>query len=131
MKNESKKIGIWMDHTNANLMEFSQNPILTSTIHSKFTHQVKEHSLSKNENLMHNKEQQQQGAYYKQLADVIKNYGEVLVFGPTEAKDELLNTLKADNNFKNLKIKIEQTDKMTENQQHAYVKNHFSKNIIY
>lgn len=131
MKNESKKIGIWMDHTNANLMEFSQNPILTSTIHSKFTHQVKEHSLSKNENLMQNKEQQQQGAYYKQLADVIKNYGEVLVFGPTEAKDELLNTLKADNNFKNLKIKIEQTDNMTENQQHAYVKNHFSKNIIY
>jgi ADP-heptose:LPS heptosyltransferase len=131
MKSESKKLGIWMDHTAAHLMEFTQDPIKTTTINSKFTHQVKEHSLSRSENLMHNKEQHQQNAYYKKLGDVIKNYGEILLFGPTEAKMELSNMLKADHNFKDTKIKIEQTDKMTENQQHAYVKNHFSKTNLY
>ncbi len=126
-----KKLGIWMDHTSAHLMEYTQEPITTTTIKSKFTHQVKEHSLSKSEHMMHNKEQHQQATYYKELGEVIKNYGEILLFGPTEAKIELSNMLKADHNFKDLKMKIEQTDKMTENQQHAFVKNHFSKTNIY
>ena len=46
---------------------------------------------------MHNKEQQQQTAYFKQLADVIKNYDAVVLFGPTDAKAQLYNILKADN----------------------------------
>ena len=121
-----KKLGIWMDHSSAHLMEFTTDPIKTEVIASKFTSQEKEHSLTKGENLMHNKEQQQQGAFYKKLGEAIIGYDEVLLFGPTSAKAELLNTLREDHHFDKTKIDVLQADKMTENQQHAFVKDHFS-----
>jgi hypothetical protein len=123
-----KKLGIWMDHSNAHLMEFENAASGSKTIESPFTHQVKEDSLEKSEHLMHNKEQQQQAAYYKQLGEVIKNYEEVLLFGPTDAKTELLNSLKKDHHFDNIKIEIKQADKLSENQQHAFVREYFSTN---
>ncbi len=122
-----KRLGIWMDHSNAHLMELTIDPMKTNTITSTFTHTEKEESLSKNENLMHNKEQQQQSAYYKQLGDAIKNYTDVILFGPTNAKVELFNILKADHLFAKIKIETKQADKMTENQQHAFVKEYFSR----
>jgi nitrogenase subunit NifH len=125
MKTE-KNLGIWMDHSSAHLMEFTTEPIETKIIVSKFTHQEKEHSLEKSENLMHNKEQHQQAEYYKKLGEHIINYTNVLLFGPTQAKNELSNVLKADHRFEKIKIEIQQADKMTENQQHAFVRTHFS-----
>jgi len=123
----AKNLGIWMDHSSAHLMEFTTDPIETTIIESKFTHEEKEFSLGKNENLMHNKQQHQQSEYYKKLGDTIKNYDEVILFGPTNAKTELFNILHADHRFGKIKIKIKQTDKMTENQQHAFVREHFSR----
>ena len=126
----AKNLGIWMDHSSAHLMEFTTDPIETKTIESKFTHLAKEESLKKGEYLMHNKEQHQQSEYYKKLGDIIKNYEGVILFGPTEAKVELFNILKTDHHFKKIKIEVKQADKMTENQQHAFVREHFSKKII-
>ena len=123
----TKKMGIWMDHSNAHLMEFTADVITTDIISSKFTHEEKEQSLSKSENLMHNKEQQQQSAYYNRLGAFIRNYEDVIIFGPTNAKTELFNILRADHNFENIKLEVEQTDKMTQNQQHAFVKDYFSR----
>jgi hypothetical protein len=51
----------------------------------------------------------------------------VLLFGPTNAKVELHNYLKKDLHFKKIKIDIEPTDKMTNNEKDAFVKNHFEK----
>lgn len=123
----AKFLGIWMDHSNAHLMDLTVDPMETKTITSKFTHEVKEESLNKNENLMHNKEQHQQSEYYKQLGDTIKDYNEVILFGPTTAKSELLNILRADHNFENIKIDVKQTDKMNEHEAHAFVRGHFLK----
>jgi hypothetical protein len=121
-----KRLGIWMDHSNAHLIEFEADTKDVKAIESKFTHQEKESSLQRSESLMHNKEQQQQGAYYKQLGEVIKNYDEVILFGPTDAKTELSNLLSADPHFSKIKIEVKQTDKMTENQEQAFVRDHFS-----
>ena len=74
---------------------------------------------------MHTKEQHQQSSYYKKLRDAIKNYQEVVLFGPTDAKNELLNLLKADHLFENIKIEVKHYDKMTENQMHAFVREYF------
>jgi len=123
----AKDLGIWMDHLNAHLMEFTIDPIQTKTITSQFTHEQRENSLGKSENLMHNKEQHQQSEYYKTLGEKIRNYEWVVLFGPTDAKVELYNILKADHRFAKIKIEIKATDKLTENQQHAFVKEHFSK----
>ena len=126
----NKKLGIWMDHQTAHLMEFTSDPIATKTIVSKFSHEVKEMSLLQGEHRMHNKEQHQQAAYYRNLGDTISNYNEVVLFGPTDAKVELFNILRADHLFEKIKIETKQADKMTENQQHAFVKSHFSKKLI-
>ena len=125
----AKKVGIWMDHASAHIIEFTSNPIETKTILSKFTHEEKETSLSKSESLMHNKEQHEQSAYYKKLGETIRNYDEVILFGPTDAKVELFNILKADHHFEKIKVEIKQTDKMTENQQNAFVKSYFSETL--
>jgi len=122
-----KKLGIWMDHSNAHLMEFTNDSIETRIITSKFTHADKMHTLHRSENIMHNKEQHQQSEYYKKLGDAIRNYEEVILFGPTDAKAELFNTLREDHNFAQIKIETQQADKMTENQLHAFVKEHFSR----
>jgi len=122
----AKDLGIWMDHTSANLMEFTADPIETKTIDSKFTHEEKEQTLGKSENRMHNKEQHEQADYYRELGEIIRNYDEVVLFGPTDAKVELYNILKDDHLFAKIKFEVIQADKMTENQQHAFVRKHFS-----
>ena len=124
----SKKIGIWMDSESAHFVELTDESIQDAEIESTFTHEAKGISLGKNENIMHNKEQHQQAAYYKQLGEVIKNYDEVLLLGPTHAKAELVNILKEDHHFDKIKIEVRQADKMTENQLHAFVKEKKKKN---
>ena len=83
--------------------------------------------MGKGESLMHNKEQHQQSEYYKKLGEEIRKFDEVIIFGPTDAKAELFNILKADHRFENINIEVKQADKMTENQKHAFVIEHFSK----
>ena len=84
--------------------------------------------LDKGESMMLNKQKQQQAAYYKKLGEEIMNYDEVILFGPTNAKVELLNMLQTRLHFKKIKIEVAGADKMTENQQHAFVRDYFSKN---
>ena len=122
-----QSLGICMDHANAHLIEFTAERQETRTIPSKFTHNEKGDSLAKSEHTMHNKEQHLQSDYYKHLGDIIKQYDEVLLFGPTNAKSELYNLLKDDHLFEKIKIEVKQSDKMTDNQQHAYVRDYFSR----
>ncbi|HLO43405.1 MAG TPA: hypothetical protein VK175_03660 [Leadbetterella sp.] len=124
-------LGIWMDHTEANLMEYSSDQMVTNTIKSKFTEEVKEESLNKGERGMHAKEKQLKANYYKEIAKEIQNCAGVLIMGPGTAKTELVNTLKEDHHFDKIKIEVQQSFKMTENQQHAYVNEYFSKQYIY
>jgi len=125
----AKDLGIWMDHQTAHLMEFTTDPIQTTTIDSKFTHEEKEQTLARSEKLMHNKEQHEEAYYYKVLAERIRGYDEVLLFGPTDAKVELLHILREDHRFAGINIQVEQADKLTVNQQHAFVKAYFSKRL--
>jgi hypothetical protein len=122
-----RKLGIWMDHASAHLMEFTPDPISTKTIASNFTPAVREAIMRKGEDHMHSKEQALQSDYYHQLGDVIKEYSDLVIFGPTNAKVELYNSLLEDKQLKHITIKMQSAEKMTEKQQHAYVKNYFVK----
>jgi hypothetical protein len=120
-----KKLGIWMDTSTAHVMKLTTADMHTDIVDSAFTNEEREQSLGRSEHIMHNKEQQQQSVYYKLLGDIIATCDDVILFGPTNAKAELFNALKADQHFKNIKIEIQSTDKMTENQEHAFVKAYF------
>jgi stalled ribosome rescue protein Dom34 len=122
----TKKLGIWMDHSIAHLIEFSENSFEIETIETKFTHEEKEKSLAKGESFMHNKEQQSLSDYYNKIAKIILNYDKVLLFGPTNAKTELFNILKEDDRFAKIKMNIKKTDKMNAYQRERFIDEHFS-----
>ena len=122
---KKKCLGIWMDHASAHFMEFTSN-IKTNVFSNTFDHQEKVETLSRSERKMHNKEQQEQNAFYEDIIDYLKPYSEVLIFGPTDAKLELLNLIKANLAFSNIKIAVKNSDKMTDAQEHAFVKDYFT-----
>lgn len=122
----NKKIGIWMDHSSAHIIEFSVNSFEVETIESKFTHLEKEKSLAKGESHLHQKEQHFLADYFKRIAKVILNYDKVILFGPTNAKTELFNYLSEDNRFVKIKIYIEETDKMNAFQRQNFIDDYFS-----
>ena len=121
-----KKLGIWIDHSNAHLTEFTADPMVTKSIGSDFTYQDRQQTIVRSENVMHNKEKQRHTEYYKKLGEEIEHFQEVILFGPTDAKSELLNILKVDHRFADIKIEVKQTDKMTEHQQQAFIREYFS-----
>ena len=71
------------------------------------------------------KEQHLQAEFYKKISQEIFKYDDIIVFGPTDAKLELFNILDTNPLFDRIKIDVKQTDKMTENQELAFVKEYF------
>jgi hypothetical protein len=80
MKN-IRQLGIWLDHSNAYLMEFTNDAILTNRVVSELSNQEAELNHYKGEKLIHKKEQHLQINYYKKIGDIIKKYQEVVLFG--------------------------------------------------
>ncbi|HEY1018651.1 MAG TPA: hypothetical protein VGE25_06630 [Sediminibacterium sp.] len=125
MKN-SRKLGVWMDHAHAHLVEVSNDPMVTSTIQLNIEDTAAGEHPDRGEHQLHNKEQQVQSAFYKQLGEIISKYDKVILFGPTHAKTELFNFLQADKGFADITIEVKQTDKMTAHQEHAFVRDYFA-----
>ena len=122
----TKQLGIWMDHSMAHLTEFKKGTMVSTIIEAEPKTQANEQHLSyHDESHQLNKEQKKLTAYYKKICETILDYDEVLLFGPTEAKNELLNLLKDDHLFADIKITAKPTDKMTEYHQHIFIKDFF------
>lgn len=121
-----KKIGVWMDNSIAHVVEFILVPFEVTIIEAE--QPIQDNSIIIGEKRIHNKELNQHHNYFKKLKEIIAQYDEVLLFGPTNAKTELFNLLKADNHFDAIEIEVKQTDKMTPNQKLAFVGDYFSQN---
>jgi len=121
-----KNLGIWMDHSSANFIDL-ESIKNNHSIASKFTSNTKEEVLNRSEYTMHNKEDQMQEAFYKEISEEVLKYNHVLLFGPTNAKTELHNYLKKNSHFKDIKIDVESADKMTDNEKNVFVRKHFNK----
>lgn len=120
-----KKLGIWMDHSIAYLMEFTTSAFEIKTIESEFHKQKKIQTSSKRDSLMRNKEQQKLFSYYKKISEIIKDYKKVILFGPSNAKVELFDFLSEDERFIKIKFEIKNTDKMTKEQKNSFVMDMF------
>ena len=120
-----KKIAIYMDHFTANIIEYSSTAAVIKVIKSEFNHFEKERILQKGESHLHNKENDMQDIFYKELREELLDYNEVLLFGATTAKTELSNILKLDNKFTNVEIIVKNTDKLSDNEQIAFVNDCF------
>jgi len=123
--NKIKFLGIWMDHSNAFLMELYNHKISSKKIIVK-TNQKEEDNVDSHEIQSHSKEaSQHRAAFFKEISNVIRNYQNVLLFGPTDAKNELYNLLREDHRYENTKFELRNTDKMTEDEMHQYVVEYF------
>jgi hypothetical protein len=122
-----KKIGIWMDHSIAYLMEFTNNPFEIKTIESKFSIDEKKLKSSKISAILINKERHILYDYYNKIAEAIKNYKQIVLFGPSVAKMEFFDLLSEDERFMKIKFEIKETDKMSMHQQHDFILEYFAK----
>lgn len=120
------QLGIYMDHSKAIFLELKDDAILHNSISSDFTKEDKEIALSKSEKLMHNKELHELTHFYKKISDTIRDFQEVLLFGPTEAKNELYNLLKKNHLFDKIKIGVKATDKMEQSEMDVLVLEYFN-----
>lgn len=123
---KNRLLGIWMDHSDAFLMELQNDNIVTNSIISEANRKVREDKWDGHEKGIHTKEQHQQSSYYKKIRDTIVDYQEVVLFGPTDAKSELYNLLRNDHIFENIKIEVLNSDKMTEAQMHTFIREYFN-----
>jgi len=121
----TKQLGIWMDHSIAYVIKLTNGTIETNSIESTPEIQADQQIVYKDESHSLNKEQGLLSSYYRKLGDAILENDEVILFGPTEAKNELLNVIKENHLFDKIKIEVEATDKMTEIQMNTFVKEHF------
>jgi hypothetical protein len=117
----TKRLAIYMDHFTATIIEYVDSAKALKTVQSDFNNFEKEKIIQKGEIHLHNKEQDKQSEFYKKLRDELLEGDEVLLFGPTTAKTELTNILNNDSHFKNRKITLKNTDKLTDKQQIAFV----------
>jgi propanediol utilization protein len=124
MKN-IKQLGIWMDHSNAYLMELTNEIIVTNRVALESTNNEAEFNFYKGEKLIHKKEQHLQLSYYRKIGEVIKKYQDVVLFGPTDAKNELINLVKTDHLFEGIRIEVKNSGKMTEDQMQTFIREYF------
>lgn len=123
---KKRRLGVWVDYADAHLMEFKTEIIELNIIESTFTHQEK--IEDENEHKRKAKEKRKHTKFYKDLSETIKYYDEVVIFGSPESKKELVNILRSDDKFFNIKIEVKDTDNLNENQQNNFVKEYFLKN---
>lgn len=137
-----KKIGVWLDHSKAKLIEIMDGGAEITTVQSPYRRRVRipgEDSsnietrfgyniFSNSEFKVHQKKQNEVTSYYKDLEKRLQKYDMILLFGPTLAKSELSNFLSENKKFASKKIIQKNSDKMTENEMAAFVRKHFEKN---
>ena len=121
----TKQLGIWMDHSIAHLIKLTNGTVEENTTESQPEVQGEVQIVYKDESHSLNKEQGRLSFYYKELGDAILEYEDVILFGPTDAKNELMNVLKENHLFDKIKIEVKSADKMTETERTIFVKEYF------
>lgn len=137
-KNIDRKVGVWLDHSQAHFIDFSKGPVVVETAFSDKEMQVRfsgeqgtgtklgNKRSTNSEHHQHNREQEHLHEYFNMLADRLKNYDDIFLFGSTTAKDELYNKLMADKQFNSKTINVKSADHLTENQMIAETKKFFN-----
>ena len=122
---KKNRLGIWMDHSQANLITCDNGAIPVKTIYNTRMHIAKEQALSKVKEVVHIGTHKHQNTFFKDLQDEIILYSDVILFGPTDDKMELFNMLRADIRFDRITIEVAAAEKMTDSQKNAFIKSHF------
>jgi stalled ribosome rescue protein Dom34 len=125
-----RRMGVWMDYESAYLIELMPLRVDAIVLKSKTSNPAKKRKSTVNADSERKKQEELLLIFNKKIANEISKYGHVVLFGPTEAKTDLMEFLKTEHTFKDIKIETEETEKMNDNQKHAFVKNYFTQKIF-
>lgn len=137
-----RQIGVWIDYGHAIVIGYDKGNVeIVETILSpleklrredgegndstKFTPNP-EHA-SNNEHKKHNIAQNEINEYLKTLEQKLRPYKELLLFGPGKAKEQLRNKLQQNKSYDGKWFAVHNSDKMTQNQLLAYVREFYKK----
>ena len=121
------KVGIWIDHKKAVIVSASADGVTTKTLesdveaHPRYAGQQDGGGEKKYEE----RHSQDLDRYYDEVIRQLTDADELLIFGPGEAKLELKERLRRSKTHSERTIAIETTDKLTDPQIVAKVKEHF------
>ena len=126
MKN-FRQLGIYMDHAHAFLMELENGMIISRNIVSGWI-ETEDKPIQERHFMDFNcgEKKHLQSAYYHEISDIIRQYQQVVLFGPTDAKNELHKLLTDNHLFNEIKLEFVNTDKLTNEQMHEFVKEYFN-----
>ena len=142
VKNDGiRKIGVWMDHSEAKLIEPEKEVESIRTIHcgssgrERFPGESPDgirlgHYRSSNKEYnKHRREENANRDYFESLMTELKAYDKICLFGPTTATYEFSNYLSGKKGFTDKKINIQKTDYLTNPQLFKMVKEYFSTHL--
>lgn len=126
-----KKIGLWIDHREAIIVVVTEGNEKIIRIKSDSEKQTRlpggsrKDGLQQTENVRDKKFAKNLGQFYDDIIAQIRDAELIHIFGPGEAKGELVKRLE-DEGLKDRIIEVETADNMTENQIAAKVRERFS-----
>jgi stalled ribosome rescue protein Dom34 len=118
---EKKRAGIWMDHHQAIFMTEENGHF---TIKEKI--KGEEYTGHKGESFANNAERTINRKYHKAISNHLMEFDEIYLFGPGTSQEELRNFLHEDLHFKNKKITLGTSDRLTDPQMIAQVRDFFN-----
>ncbi|BBO32288.1 hypothetical protein [Lacipirellula parvula] len=132
----STQAGLWIDHQRAVVVLHSDAEQTIQTIPFDIGQQIRtvrgshpQHPCKPGvfvaEDKLQRRQERDLNAFYDDVIDAIRGRESVLIFGPGEAKSELLKRLHAKK--LNVLVELESADDMTEHQIAAKVKSHYSR----
>jgi hypothetical protein len=135
-----KQVGVWIDHGKAHLIGFHKGKAeLIETIDSPYESikrvdgevkdmtrfsQNPEHA-SNNEYKKHNVSQNEMNEYFRLMEQKLHPFDDILLFGPGTMKEKMRNRLRENKAFNGKWLSVETSDKLTENQLLAFVRDFY------
>ncbi len=134
----SKKLGVWINHRNAVIVSIEGEEEKVFKIESNIEKRVRLSGGARSatpygpqeivsDGKRDRKYMQHLDNYYEKVASAIQGAEAVIVFGPGEAKLELTKHLEKSKEFERMIKKVETTDKMTDWQLAAKVREYYFK----
>lgn len=134
------KIAVFLDHASATFIGFENGAaFIIETVESPYERIKREEGegsdkakfgaspqfASNNENKKNNIAQNELKEYFSILEQKLLKHDEILLFGPTTAKEKLHNLLAENKQFLTKSIVVKASDKISDNQKMAFVKAYF------
>ncbi|HSL45875.1 MAG TPA: hypothetical protein VK897_20750 [Anaerolineales bacterium] len=126
----NKQAGLWIDHREAVIVVLTDKDEKITRIKSDAEKQIRfpggsrKDGLQKTEAVRDKRLEQDLGKYFDNVIANIREAGLIQIFGPGEAKGELVKRLEAEG-LKERIVEVETMDKMTDNQIAAKVREYF------